>query len=493
MTLETTEQVSKSVPRNENLFINGQRCPAESGETFDDFNPTTGVLYARVAKAGVADAKAAIEAAHSAAAKWREIPGAQREGILLQAASTLEQQWKPFVETLIDESGSTLSKARAEVKKSADFLRAAAGEVRRVVGMTTPGQRGKWSLSIRQPVGVVVAITPWNVPLALSVKKVALALATGNAVVLKPSSYTPVIGLMLGALFQEVGLLEGVINVLPGPGKVLGDVIAAHPDVGAISFTGETRTGKYLAGLGGSNLKKVALELGGKNPAIVLADADLDYAVEAITFGAFHHQGQNCMSVDRVIVEESIHEELLQRLVAKASTLKVGDPHLPETHLGPMIHDQHLQQVHRLVRETIDEGAKLLCGGEPDPPYYPPTVVADVRPGMALFEEETFGPVAPVIKAENFHDALNLANNSRYGLSAAVFTQDMDKALTLAADLQVGMVHVNDSTIYTEPLAPFGGVKDSGCGREGLGGWSWHEMTEPKWITFQVGQKRFPF
>ena len=491
MTIKAPEQATQSIPRQEDLFINGESRPSASKETFDDFNPTTGELFAKVAKAGVEDAEAAIEAAQAATSKWQAIPAAGREKVLWQAAALLEQKLNEFVETLIDESGSTVAKAKGEVIKSVDFLRAAAGEPRRIEGDTTPS--GKCSFSIRQPVGVVVAITPWNVPLALSLKKVVLALATGNTVVLKPASATPVVGLMLGRLFQDAGLPEGVLNVIAGPGKSMGDLFASHPDVKTITFTGETVTGKYLAGIAASHLKRFALELGGKNPAIILKDADLDYAVQAVTFAAFHHQGQNCMSVDRVIVEEPLYDELLERLVKKATALKVGDPRLPETQLGPMINEGQLQSVHKLVTEAVDAGARLLCGGEPNPPFYPPTVVADVEPSMSLFQEETFGPVAPVIRAKDAEDALALANNSRYGLAAAIFTRDVEKGLAMARKIEAGMVHINDATIYTEPTTPFGGVKDSGFGREGLAGWSWHEMTEPKWITVQLGEKKYPF
>ncbi|MBI4483761.1 MAG: aldehyde dehydrogenase family protein [Acidobacteria bacterium] len=477
----------------ENLFIDGQSRPSVSGETFDVFNPATGELYARVAKAGAEDANAAVAAAKVGARRWQETPLAEREAFFWKAAKALQEKGEEFVDSLIQESGSTLTKARSEVKKSMDILRAAAGEVRRIEGATSPGQVGKWSFSIRQPVGVFVAITPWNVPLAISLKKVTLALAHGNAVVLKPASYTPVVGVMMGHLFHEAGLPAGALNVVTGPGKLLGDIFATHPDVKAISFTGETVTGKALAAVAASHLKKFSLELGGKNPAIVLADADLEYAVQAITFAAFHHQGQNCMSVDRVIIEEPVHDQVVNELVKRASALKVGDPRLPETHLGPMVHRTQLEAVHRLVQSSVAAGARVLCGGQPSPPYYPPTVVVDVQPGMPLFEEETFGPVAPVIKARDANHALELANNSRYGLAAAVFTRDLDRAFTFAGRLEVGMVHINDATIYTETNAPFGGVKESGFGREGLGGWSWEEMTEAKWITFQVGKKGFPF
>lgn len=485
-----TTKIAEGV-RQEDLFINGKSLPSLSKKTFDDFNPTTGELFAQVAEGGVEDAKAAIEAAEAATEKWQAIPATGREKILWQAADLLEQQADAFVETLIDESGSTVAKAKGEVFKSVDFLRAASGEPRRVEGDTTPS--GKCSFSIRQPVGVVVAITPWNVPLALSLKKVVLALATGNTVVLKPASATPVVGLMLGHLMHEAGLPEGVLNVVVGPGRVMGDLFTSHPAVKTITFTGETVTGKYLAGKAASHLKRYALELGGKNPAIVLKDADIEHAVDAITFGAFHHQGQNCMSIDRVIVEEPLYDELLERLVKKASALKVGDPRLPETQLGPMIDEDQLQSVHQLVTEAINAGARLLCGGEPNSPFYPPTVVADVEPTMTLFQEETFGPVAPVIRAKDAEDALVLANNSRYGLAAAIFTRDVEKGLAMARQIEAGMVHINDATIYTEPTTPFGGVKDSGSGREGLGGWSWHEMTEPKWITVQLGEKKYPF
>lgn len=493
MKTRATNKVMEAAVREEDLFINGRSSPARSGAIFEDFNPTNGRLFARVARAAPADTQSAIEGAVEGAARWRELAPAKKEHILLNAATCLKDSSQAFIETLVDETGSTLAKARGEVNKCVDFLCAAAGEVRRVEGTTGPQQTGKWSLNFRLPVGVVAAITPWNVPLVLSLKKVALALATGNAVLLKPSSYSPVTGLMVGKLFHQAGVPEGVVNVITGPGNELGDILTSHPAIKAISFTGETTTGKRLAGLAASNLKKFTLELGGKNPAIVLADADLEYAAQAITFGAFHHQGQNCMSVDRVIIEQPVYQKLLEIVVEKASKLVTGDPRKPETQLGPIIHERQLKNIHGLVSESLRAGASLLLGGEPQPPFYPPTVIGDVLPGMPLFEEETFGPVAPFIKAKDVSDALALANNSRYGLAAAIFTRDLDKALALATRLEVGMVHVNDSTIYTEPNAPFGGVKESGFGREGLSGWSWETFTESKWVTFQLNRKRFPF
>ena len=491
MKLEKINQSSGIAVREEGLFVNGEMRAAVSGATFDDFNPTTGELYARVADAGVEDASMAIEAAQAATRTWQQLTGSERENVLWRAASALEEQSEEFVEVLIDEAGSTVSKARSEVSKSVDLVRAAAGDVRRVEGKTTPS--AKCSFSIRQPVGVVVAITPWNVPLTLAAKKVALGLSAGNTLVLKPSPLAPVIAVMLGRVFDEAGLPPGALNVIPGPGKPLGDLFVAHPDVKTITFTGSTATGKYLAGGAAANLKRFGLELGGKNPAIVLRDADLERAAQAIVFSAFYHSGQNCMAASRVIVEGPCYEEMVERLGSRASNLKVGDPRSPETHLGPIINDEQLQRVHRLVTDSIDAGARLMCGGTPDPPFYPATVVADVRPGMSLFEEETFGPVAAVIQAEDAADALQLANNSRYGLSAGIFTRDIQKGLKLAQQLEVGMVHINDSPTYTEPTVPFGGVKESGYGREGSGGWAWQEMTESKWITVQLEEKQFPF
>jgi len=351
--------------------------------------------------------------------------------------------------------------------------------------------KGTTSYSIRRPLGIVLAISPFNVPLLLAMRKIGWALAAGNCVILKPSEVTPVIGLKLGEIFKEAGLPDGVLNVIPAEGGDLGDTLIADPRVKFVTFTGSTRVGRMIGAKAAEHLTKFALELGGKNPLLVLKDADVDYAVDAAAFSNFMHQGQICMAGSRVIVEADIYDEFCEKLAAKVSGFSVGSPR--EGHLiGPLIRPTQPAFIQEQVDQAVESGANLMLGGTHQDSYYQPTVLADVTPDMSIFGTECFGPVASVIKADNHHHALELANNIEYGLSSAVFTNDLSKAIELSEGLEAGMVHINGPTIRDEPVVPFGGVKNSGMGREG-GHYSMDEVTELKWITIQSGKQAFPF
>jgi aldehyde dehydrogenase (NAD+) len=326
----------------------------------------------------------------------------------------------------------------------------------------------------------------------LSINKIGHALAAGNTVVLKPSSETPVIGLKIAELFEKAGLPAGVLNVVTGPGPTVGDELVVNPKVRLVTLTGETVTGRKVAEKAGANLKPVVLELGGKDPVIVLKDADLDYAVDAVCFGAFMHQGEICMSVERVIVEKQIADEFSKRLATKAKTLRIGDPKDPKTIIGPLINQKQLQTVDTQVKDAVERGAKLMCGGKYKGLFYEPTVLTGVTREMRIFREETFGPTAPITAVRDVDEAIEVANDTEYGLSSGVITNDLQKALYIAERLESGMVHINDASVYDEPYAPFGGVKASGIGREG-GKVSMDTLTELKWITIQKGKRHFPF
>ena len=475
-----------------NLYIDGEWTRSLRNDATESTNPATGELFARVQQAGAAETMRAISAAHGAYKAWAGLSVSEREAVFFRAADVLAGKAKDITETLIAESGSIAGKAGFEVGYCFDLLRTAASELRRSPGetmpMTAPGQFG---FTVRQPLGVVAGIAPFNAPFLLAMKKVVLALAAGNGFVLKPSELTPVTGLKIAEVFHEAGLPKGLLNVIPGPAAEIGSAIFADPRVRMITFTGSTQTGKHLAVEAAKTLKRFTLEMGGKSPLIVLGDADVDYAVKAAAFGIFFHQGQVCMANSRILVEEPIFDAFCERFAAVAKSLKVGDPRDPDTVIGPLIRRTQCAVIDGHVEDAVEKGAKLLCGATHKDQYYWPTVLSDVTPDMRIFHEESFGPVTSIIKIRGHEEALEIANATDYGLSAGVITNDMQKALDLAFGLESGMVHLNDCTVSDEPHVPFGGIKNSGFGREG-GRFSMEEMTELKWITIQRGQRAFP-
>ncbi len=478
------------------MFINGQWVDADSGKTFDDFNPATREIFAKIAFGGASDVKKAINFAQAAQKAWSAMPHPQRAGYLLKAADILESHIQEYASILIDEAGAWFGKAMFEAGYSAGLIRAAAGSVYNLTGEIMPSETGKVNMLVRQPLGVVGVISPWNFPLLLSLRGIVFALAVGNTVVLKPSEESPVSGgLMIAKLFEEAGLPAGVFNVVTGPrdaAEEMGDELISNPKVKAISFTGSSATGRHLAEKAGRYLKKIFLELGGKNPLIILADADMERAVNAATFGRFLHQGQICMSVEKIIVEASVCDEFTQRFLAKVKTLHAGNPHEPANIIGPVINQRQLEKIHSHVIDAQEKGATVLVGGNYEGLFYSPTVLTNVTPDMAVYQEETFGPVVPIIVVQDVEDAIRVANDTIYGLSAGVITQDEEKGLYVASQLESGMVHVNDAPVYDEPHMPFGGVKASGIGRHG-GKASIEAFTELRWISLERGGRQYPF
>ncbi|MGB0127814.1 MAG: aldehyde dehydrogenase family protein [Rhodocyclaceae bacterium] len=475
------------------LFIDGEWVVSSTGTVLDDINPATGEVFARVHQASGEDLERTIDAAYRAREAWGNTLASRREAILLRAADVLERRLKDVADVLIDEAGSAFGKAMFEASFVVTALRSIAGECRRINGETMPSDSpGVFSMTVRRPLGVIAGIAPFNFPFLLAIKKVALALAAGNTFILKPASYTPVTGLKIAEIFEEAGLPKGVLNVVPVQGAVLGNRFITDPRIRMITFTGSTELGKQLASEAGKHLKRITLELGGKSPLIVLKDADLDYAVRAAAFGIFLHQGQVCMVNSRLIVEAPVFEAFCEKLAAKVATYQMGDPHDPHTVIGPLIDRKQCAVLDHHVQDALAKGARLLLGGRGEGAFYQPTILAGVTPDMVVFREESFGPAVSVIRAKDSEDALRVANDSCYGLSAALITNDLQKAFDLSLRLESGMVHVNDCTILDEPHVPFGGVKDSGFGREG-GHYSMDEMTEVKWITVQMGQRQFPF
>ena len=474
-------------------YIGGKALEIPPSSLTDVINPANQKAFARIYMAQEKDMRAAIDAADAAKSAWGASLAAERERILMRAADELEAARTEMVDLLIDEAGSTFGKAQFEVGFAANLVRSIAGEARRIRGDVFPSDvPGMISMAIRRPLGVVAGISPFNFPVVLSLKKVAFALACGNTFVLKPSEETSLIGLKLAEIFERAGTPAGVFNVVPGDGRTMAQVLYDDPRVKLISFTGSTVVGRIIATECAKRGKRVVLEMGGKSPLIILKDADLDYAVDTACFGIFIHQGQICMAGSRIIVEAPIYEEFLKRFAAKAATLKVGDPRDPHTVIGPLIRSSQCPMIDKKIKDAVAAGARLVTGGKYEGNFYHPTVVADVTPEMAAFRDELFGPVAAVSKASDADHALALANNSTYGLSSAVLTNNLQLAMRFALELEAGMVHLNGPTIHDEGTVPFGGVKDSGSGREG-GRWSTDEMTEVKWVTIQTGQRHYPF
>jgi acyl-CoA reductase-like NAD-dependent aldehyde dehydrogenase len=488
-----TQAAPAAVDRQQ--FIAGEWVDAPGGDTFDDLDPFSGDVVARIPAGGREDARRAIEAAAAAFPQWSQTPPAERQRIFLEAADLLEARGDDVVSWLARETGSTFGFGMFQLHFVAGLFRQAAALAYAPIGQIIPSDVGAFSMGLRRPVGVVGAIAPWNAALILSARSISSPLALGNTVVLKPSELSPYIGgLVWGEIFAEAGLPAGVLNVVahaPGAAGEIGDELVEHPAVRRINFTGSTATGRKLAEAAGRNLKRVVLELGGYNPLIVLADADLEFAVNASAFGAYLHQGQICMSARRIVVERPIAEEFTQRLAQKTKTLKAGDPKEQDTIIGPLITESALGLVKSRVDEAVSKGAKVLAGGEADGPVYKATLLTDVPEDSDFARHETFGPVAAIEVVDSADEAVERANATSYGLASGIITNDPDRGLELAQRIQAGIVHINDQPVADEPQMPFGGVKDSGWGRFG-GTAAIEEFTELHWIT--VGKPHpFPF
>ncbi len=478
------------------LFIGGEWADAEGGRTFEDRDPFTGEVLVEVAAGSREDARRAIEVAAAAAPAWAQTPPAARQGIFLKAADLLESRQDEVVSLLARETGCTFGMGMFQMHFVPGLLRQAAALAYAPLGEVIPSDTGAFSMGLRRPVGVVGAIAPWNVALILSARSIAAPLALGNTVVLKPSEWSPVSGgLLWGEIFAEAGLPAGVLDIVthaPGEAQGIGDELIENPHVRRLNFTGSTGTGRRLAEAAGRQLKRIVLELGGSNPLIVLADADLDYAVNAAAFGAFLHQGQICMSARRIIVERPIADEFTARLAEKTNGLKAGNPAEHDTIIGPIINEQALAAIKGRVDAAVAAGAKVLAGGNAVGPCYEATLLTDVPADSELAQVETFGPVASVEVVDSAEEAVERANATSYGLSSGIITQDAERGLALAQQIDAGIVHVNDQPVADEPQMPFGGVKDSGFGRFG-GSAVVDEFTELRWITVQSGSHPFPF
>jgi benzaldehyde dehydrogenase (NAD) len=466
---------------------------AGQGETAPVREAATGDELSRAALAVPADIRRAAGQAATAQQDWARFPLAARAPVFRRAARFLEDNADAVKEWIVRETGSVPAKAAVELKVTLGELYEAAAMVTQPRGLVLPSEHDVTSLARRVPQGVVGVISPFNFPMILSARAVAPALATGNAVLLKPDPRTPVSGgFILARAFEEAGLPPGLLHVLPG-GAEAGEALVTDQQVAMVSFTGSSAVGRRIGALAGERLKKVALELGGKNSLIILDDADLDLAVSNTAWGAFLHQGQICMATGRVLVPEKLAGEFLAKLVETAERLPVGDPFRQQVALGPLISRNQVDRALSLVEESVGAGARLRAGGTADGPFFRPTVLDEVGPGMPAFEQEIFAPVAPVTVYRDDADAIRLANMTDYGLSAGIITGSSARGLELAAELKVGLCHINDQTVADEPYAPFGGTGASGNGSAHGGPANWETFTHWQWLTMRGKPNRYPF
>ncbi len=495
-TFMSTQQTTAVTIAAENAWkgkvFSGRWLMAKGGSR-EVLEPATGKVLTEV---GIADADDVREAARSAAeaqAEWADTPAEERAAVLRRAAQLLEAHSEALRPWIMRETGGIAPKADKELHFATSILLEAAGIATQPPGVVLPGGPRRMSFARRVPHGVVGVISPFNFPLILSTRAVAPALALGNAVILKPDPQTPVTGgFILARLFEAAGLPVGLLHVLPG-GAETGSALVRDPDVAMISFTGSTAAGRKVGELASKHLKKVTLELGGKNSTIVLEDADLDVAASCVAWSAYLHQGQICMSTGNVLVHRAIARDLTERLVEKAKRLPVGDPTTGKVALGPLISARQLERVDGIVKDAIAKGAVLRAGGEHEGLCYKPTVLEDVKPGMRVIEEEVFGPVVGILPFDSDEQAIALNNATEYGLSAGVITQSLERAMHFTAKLRTGIIHVNDQTVGDEPWVPFGGRGASGNGGRHGGVANWEEFTQWQWVTIQDRATPYPF
>src|ERR1044071_9182910 len=475
------------------LFINGEFTDAKSGETFPTINPATEEKIADVASAGVDDVDAAVKAARAQlepGSDWQKMKPRDRGKVLWRIADMLAARAEEIgrIET-IDNGKPIFESQYVDTPAAAECLYYFAGWSGKVTGETLPIADNAFTYTLREPVGVVGAITPWNFPLMLAVWKIAPALACGNTVVIKPASNTSLSLLKFAEYAKECGLPAGVLNVIPGRGSVVGNAMVDHPGVDAIAFTGSTEVGKVLMARAAKTLKKVSLELGGKSPNIVFADADLDAAAKGALNAIFYGKGEVCAPGSRLLVEESAHEELMAKVCERASKMVAGDPLHPKTRLGAIVSKEQLETVMSYIDAGKKEGAKLVCGGEradigTGKGYFlQPTIFDDVTPEHRIAREEIFGPVLATLRFKDAEDAVKVGNNTVYGLAAAVWTKDVSKAHRIARAIKAGTVWVNTYNLY-DPALPFGGFKESGFGRDqGRDALEKYTQTKSVWVN----------
>jgi benzaldehyde dehydrogenase (NAD) len=464
-----------------------------SDRTIEAVEPATGNILGKIGVVGAAGIAAAAAVGRATQFKWAALTPDDRASVFFRAIDIAQTHRDEIVEWLVRESGSAKAKAEFELMISIKAIRLAGAMPHQAQGVILPSEPGRTSLARRRPLGVVGVISPFNFPLYLAIRAIAPALAVGNSVILKPDPRTSLCGgFVIARLFELAGLPEGVLQVLPGDGAA-GEALCKDPNVAMIQFTGSTAAGRMVGQTASAHLKKVSLELGGKNALIILEDADLDLAARNAAWAAYLHQGQICMSAGRILVHEAIANEFTAKLVARANALPIGDPHTAEVAIGPMISSSQRDHALKVVEASVAAGARLLAGGESDGLFITPTVLAGVTPGMPAYAEEIFGPVAAVTTFATDAEAVSLANDTEYGLSAAIISRDTARAMAIGDQIHVGLLHINDQTVNDEVTNPFGGVGASGNGSSIGGPANWEEFTHWQWVTIKTNPPAYPF
>jgi vanillin dehydrogenase len=481
------------------LLIGGKDVPALSGRTTEDVNPYTAKPYATVAAAGPEDVSAAVDAASASLDEWMTMAPTARRRIFLKAADLFEERMDEGVALMASEVGGVRGWAQFNVVLAANILREAAGAITQAKGeVLASDSPGAYSLAVRQPFGVVAAISPWNAPFILGMRAIAIPLAVGNTVVMKPSEDAPLsCGLFLADALAEAGLPAGVLNVVTNAPEDAADVVGtliADRRVRCVNFTWSTAVGRKIGVQAAEHLKPAVLELGGKNSLVVLKDADIEYAVSAATFGAYMNAGQICMSIDRVIVDSSVAAEFTDQFAAKVAGLPTGDPTDPGTVVGPAVNERSAKRQYALIEDAVSKGATVRAGGQTLPnAVVPATLLTGTTPDMTLYNDEIFGAVTTVLEVDGADEAVALANQTSYGLTAGVISENLHEGIEVARRLRTGIVHVNDQTVADEPQAPFGGIQDSGYGKFG-GQAGIDSFSELRWVTIQQhGHAQYPF
>jgi acyl-CoA reductase-like NAD-dependent aldehyde dehydrogenase len=478
------------------LMIGDRDLGAADGRTFERRDPSSGEVASVSAAATIADAVAAADAAARAFPAWSAIGPTQRRTMLLAAADVLQSRGEDFAEAMMAETGATPPWCAFNVALAAGMLREAAAMTTQVGGEVIPSDvPGTLAMATRQPAGVVLGIAPWNAPVILGVRAIAMPLACGNTVILKASELSPATHRLIGTALRDAGIPPGVVNVIshaPEDAAKVVEAMISHPAVRRVNFTGSTRTGRLVAETAARYLKPVLLELGGKASLVVLDDADLDEAVRAAAFGAFVNQGQICMSTERIVVDRTVADAFIEKLAAKAQSLPAGHSRDGNVVLGSLVGWDAAERLRQLIDDAVAKGARLVAGGWINGTVMGATVLADVTPAMRLYAEESFGPLVCVLRANDVDDAVRIANDTEYGLSAAVFGRDVGRALAVARRIESGICHINSSTVHDEPQMPFGGVKSSGYGRFG-GRAAIDAFTDLRWITIASGPQHYPF